>query len=78
MKNNFTILKTLPFALFLIIFFVSALVLYQLKNAPKNIKSIKSELIGKNIPEILINISGIFLPINSDLIDFIFLGAFFN
>ena len=54
MKNNFTILKTLPFALFLIIFFVSALVLYQLKNTPKNIKSIKSQLIGKNIPEILI------------------------
>ena len=54
MKNNLTILKTIPFALFLIIFFVSALVLYQLKNAPKNIKSIKSQLIGKNIPEILI------------------------
>lgn len=54
MKNNLTILKILPFTLFLLIFLVSALVLYQLKNDPQNIKSIKSQLIGKNIPKILI------------------------
>ena len=54
MRNNFKILRILPFALFSLIIFISALVLYQLKNEPKNFKSIKSQLIGKNIPEILI------------------------
>ena len=54
MKNNFSILKTLPLTFFLLIFFISALVLYQLKNEPKKVQSIKSQLIGKNIPEILI------------------------
>ena len=54
MKNNFSILKTLPLTFFLLIFFISALVLYQLKNEPKKGQSIKSQLIGKNIPEILI------------------------
>ena len=54
MKNNFSILKTLPLTFFLLIFFISALVLYQLKHEPKKVQSIKSQLIGKNIPEILI------------------------
>ena len=54
MKNNFSILKTLPLTFFLLIFFISALVLYQLKNEPKKVQSIKSQLIGKNIPKILI------------------------
>ena len=54
MRNNFKILRILPFVLFLLIIFVSALVLYQLKNESKNLKSIKSQLIGKNIPEMLI------------------------
>ena len=54
MKNNFSILKTLPLTFFLLIFFISALVLYQLKNEPQKVQSIKSQLIGKNIPEILI------------------------
>ena len=55
MKNNFSILKTLPLTFFLLIFFISALVLYQLKNEPKKVQSIKSQLIGKNIPKILIS-----------------------
>ena len=54
MKNNFSILKTLPLTFFLLILFISALVLFQLKNEPKKVQSIKSQLIGKNIPEILI------------------------
>ena len=64
MKNNLTILKILPFTLFLLIFLVSALVLYQLKNNPQNIKSIKSQLIGKNIPKILIPEVNYFKPSN--------------
>ena len=64
MKNNLTILKILPFTLFLLIFLVSALVLYKLKNDSQNIKSIKSQLIGKNIPKILIPEVNYFKPLN--------------
>ena len=54
MKYNFKIVKALPLILFFSIVLVSGLVLYQVKYNSKNVRVIKSQLIGKNIPSISI------------------------
>ena len=50
----FEIVKALPAILFFSIVFVSGLVLYQVKYNSKDVRIIKSQLIGKNIPSISI------------------------
>ena len=54
MKYNFKIVKALPLILFFSIVLVSGLVLYQVKYNSKDVRVIKSQLIGKNIPSISI------------------------
>ena len=54
MKYNFKIVKALPLLLFFSIVLVSGLVLYQVKYNSKDVRVIKSQLIGKNIPLISI------------------------
>jgi len=54
MKYNFKIIKAIPLILFFSIVLVSGLVLYQVKYNSKDVRVIKSQLIGKNIPLISI------------------------
>ena len=71
MKHKFKILNALPLAVFFFIVLSSSLVLYQLKVSDKSERSIASQLIGKNIPKILIPRENyIKRNTNSDNIDF--------
>ena len=54
MKHKFKILNALPLVVFFFIVLSASVVLYQLKVNDKSERSIASQLIGKNIPEILI------------------------
>ena len=54
MIHNLKIVKVLPLIIFVMIILVSGLVLYQVKYFSKNTKILKSQLIGKNIPSVLI------------------------
>ena len=54
MKYNLKILNALPLTVFFFIILSSGVVLYQLKVDERSERSIASQLIGKNIPEILI------------------------
>ena len=54
MKHKFKILNALPLVVFFFIVLSSSVVLYQLKVNEKSERSITSQLIGKNIPKILI------------------------
>ena len=54
MKHKFKILNALPLVVFFFIVLSSSVVLYQLKINDKSERSIASQLIGKNIPKILI------------------------
>ena len=54
MKHKFKILNALPLIVFFFIILSASIVLYQLKVNDKRERSITSQLIGKNIPEILI------------------------
>ena len=54
MKHKFKILNALPLVVFFFIVLSSSVVLYQLKINDRSERSIASQLIGKNIPEILI------------------------
>ena len=54
MKHKFKILNALPLVVFFFIVLSSSVVLYQLKVNDNSERSIASQLIGKNIPEILI------------------------
>ena len=54
MKHRLKILNALPLIVFFFIVLSASIVLYQLKVDDKSERSIPSQLIGKNIPEILI------------------------
>ena len=54
MKHKLKILNVLPITVFFFIILFSSIVLYQLKVNEKSEKSIASQLIGKEIPEIFI------------------------
>ena len=54
MKHKLKILNALPLVVFFFIVLSASVVLYQLKVNDKSERSIASQLIGKNIPEILI------------------------
>ena len=71
MKHKFKILNALPLVVFFFIVLSSSVVLYQLKVNDKSERSIASQLIGKNIPKILIPRENyIKRNTNSDNIDF--------
>ena len=71
MKHKFKILNALPLVVFFFIVLSSSVVLYQLKINDRNERSIASQLIGKNIPKILIPRENyIKRNINLDNIDF--------
>ena len=71
MKHKFKILNALPLVVFFFIVLSSSVVLYQLKINDRSERSIASQLIGKNIPKILIPKKNyIKRNINSDNIDF--------
>ena len=54
MKHKLKILNALPLVVFFFIVLSASVVLYQLKVNDKSERSIASQLIGKNIPKILI------------------------
>ena len=54
MKHKLKILNALPLTVFFFIVLSAGIVLYQLKVNERNERSIASQLIGKNVPEILI------------------------
>ena len=71
MKDRLKILNALPLIVFFFIVLSASVVLYQLKVDDKSKRPIASQLIGKNIPEILIPREN-YIKINTDLdnIDF--------